>query len=715
MNRTLPLAAFCLIAAMANAHAPLMYPETRRSDQVDVYHGVSVADPYRWLEDDNSAETKAWVKAQNAVTDRYLERMPQRAPVKKLYTELFNFEKFGIPFKEGGRYIFTRNDGLQQQAVVYTMKSLAEKPSVALDPNLLSKDGTVALTGMQLSRNGRYLAYGTAGAGSDWQQWQVRDLATGKDLPDLVKWVKFSSASWTRDGKGFFYSRYDAPKEGEKLTGVNFYQKLYYHRLGEDQSKDVLVLENRNEKEWGFSASVSDDGNHLLVTVWKGSGRKNGLMHIPLPNGAYKGNAATPVTLAFDAEYAVLGNVKNLLYVRTDKDAPKGRIISIDLMDSAPARWKTMVPAGPHAMTSASLVGGKLIAEYLQDAASAVTVYDLQGRKVRDIALPGIGTAAGFGGKFNDAETFFSFTSLTTPTEIWRYDVATGKAELFRRPKTAIDPDEYVVKREFVTSKDGTRVPVFIGHRKDLKIDGSTPALLYGYGGFNVPMTPGFSATFATWMRMGGVYALGVLRGGGEYGADWHDAGTKLRKQNVFDDFIAQAEWLIANKYTSPKKLVINGGSNGGLLVGAVLNQRPELFGAAIPQVGVMDMLRYHKFTIGWAWASDYGTAEKPDEFQALYAYSPLHTVRRDKPYPPVLVTTADHDDRVVPAHSFKYTAEMQAAATEFAKSGRATGPVLARIEISAGHGAGKPTSKIIEERSDMLAFAAHAVGLEVR
>jgi prolyl oligopeptidase len=717
MKPTKPFAALCLIATMAQAQspAPFVYPESRKTEQTDTYHGVTVADPYRWLEDDNSAETKAWVKAQNAVTDKYLEAMPQRAPVKKLYTELFNFEKFGIPTKEGGRYLFTRNDGLQQQAVVYTMKSLTEKPAVAIDPNLLSKDGTVALTGMQLSRDGRYLAYGTAGAGSDWQQWQVRDLTTGKDLPDLVKWVKFSSAAWTRDGKGFFYSRYDAPKEGEKLTGVNYFQKLYYHRIGEDQSKDVLVLENKNEKEWGFSAGVSEDGNHLLVSIWKGSGRKNGVMHIPLPNGAFKGNAATPVTLTFDSEYAVLGNVKNLLYVRTDKDAPKGRIITIDLMKSAPEHWKTVVSAGQHAMTSASLVGGKIIAEYLQDAASAVTIYDLKGRRVRDIALPGIGTAAGFGGRLKSAETFFSYTSLTTPTEIWRYDVSTGKAVLFKRPKTAMNPDDYIVKREFVVSRDGTKVPVFIGHRKDLKVDGSAPALLYGYGGFNVPMTPGFSATFATWMRMGGVYALAVLRGGGEYGGDWHDAGTKLRKQNVFDDFIAQGEWLIANQYTSPKRLVINGGSNGGLLVGAVLNQRPELFGAAIPQVGVMDMLRYHKFTIGWAWATDYGTADKADEFKALHAYSPLHTVKRDKAYPPVLITTADHDDRVVPAHSFKYTAEMQAAATEFSKSGNVTGPVLARIEVSAGHGAGKPTSKIIEERSDMLAFAANAVGLVVK
>lgn len=714
MNRKSVLVAAAASLALS-AQGQMTYPETRKSDQTDVYHGVTVADPYRWLEDDNSAETKAWVKAQNAITDKYLAAMPQREPAKKLYTELYNFEKFGIPFKEGGRYFYTRNDGLQQHAVVYSAKTLTDAPQVVLDPNGFSKDGTIAMTGMAVTRDGKLLAYGTSGGGSDWQEWQIRDLNTGKDLADKIKWVKFSTAVWTADGKGFFYSRYDAPKEGEKLTGSNVYQKLYYHRVGEDQAKDVLVLENKIEKEWGFGASVSDDGQHLIIFVWKGSGRKNGLMHLPLPKGSFNGGTPAPVTLTFDSEYAPLGIEKGKLYVRTDKDAPKGRVIAIDTKNPAPEKWLTVVPTAKHAMTGANLVGGKIIAEYLQDAASAVDVYSLDGKKVRDVALPGIGTATGFGGKFKSNETFFSFTSLTTPTEIWRYDVATGKGELFKRPKTAMNPDEYTVKREFVTSKDGTKVPVFIGHKKGLKLDGNNPTLLYGYGGFNVPMTPGYSATFATWMRMGGVYAMAVLRGGGEYGGEWHDAGTKLKKQNVFDDFIAQAEWLIANKYTSPKKLAINGGSNGGLLVGAVLNQRPELFGAAIPQVGVMDMLRYHKFTIGWAWASDYGTADKAEEFKALYAYSPLHTVKRDKAYPPVLVTTADHDDRVVPAHSFKYTAEMQAAAMDFSKGGASTGPVLARIETKAGHGAGKPTSMIIAERSDILAFAANALGLELK
>lgn len=689
---------------MASAQS-LSYPATRKVDQVDNYHGTPVADPYRWLEDDNSPETKAWVQAQNAVTDQFLAAMPQRLPVRDLYTKLYNFEKFGTPSKEGGRYFWTRNDGLQQQAVLYTAKSLKDTPRVALDPNQLSKDGTVALSGLAVSKNGRLLAYGIAGAGSDWQTWKVRDLQTGQDLPDRIEWVKFSGATWTPDGKGFFYARYDAPKPGEALTGANYFQKLYYHRLGTPQSEDVLVAENKAEKQWGFGAQVSDDDRHLLINIWSGAGRKNGLMVLPLgPGGSFQPGQPQVITTAFDAEYSPVLALGDRLVLKTDKDAPRGRLVALSLKNPQ-APWTTLVPEAKEALVGASAVGGQLLLSYLADASTLVRVHDAQGRHLRDLALPGVGTASGFGGHWKDKETFFSYTSLIAPGEIYRLDLASGKASLFKRPQTAFNPEEFETRREFVTSKDGTRFPIFIAHKKGLKLDGSHPTLLYGYGGFNVSMTPGYGVTAATWMKMGGVYVLASLRGGGEYGAAWHEAGTKLKKQNVFDDFIAAGEWLVAQKYTQPAKLAINGGSNGGLLVGAVVNQRPELFGAAVPQVGVMDMLRFHKFTIGWAWVPDYGSADKPEEFQALIKYSPLHTIQSGKRYPAILVTTGDHDDRVVPAHSFKYTATLQAADTGPA-------PKLIRIETQAGHGAGKPTSKIIEERADMLAFIANTFGM---
>lgn len=709
------------LLSMSSIAQNISAPQTRKSDHLDTYHGTSIADPYRWLEDDNSEETKAWVKTQNAVTDKYLAALPQREPVKKLFKAFFNYEKFGTPFKEGGRYFYTRNDGLQQQAVLYMVKSLNDSPQVALDPNTLSIDGTVATTGTVVSRDGKYLAYGVASGGSDWQEWKVRDLTTGKDLPDLIKWVKFSKAEWTPDGLGFFYSRYDAPRDGETLTGSNYYQKLYYHRLGADQSADALVYENKQQKEWGFGAIVTDDGTRLLINVWKGSGRKNGLLWLPLKNRGYAASPgdAIPITLEFDAEYSAVGSSGNTLWVKTDLDAAKGRIIAIDL--SAPQRknWKTLIAAREETLTGASAVGEHLFVQYLKDAATEVREHASDGKLLRVVSLPGIGTASGFGGRIDAQELFYSYQSLTTPAEIYRYDVKSGKSTLFKKPKTAFNATEFETHQAFVTSKDGTRLPIFIAHKKGIKLDGSNPTILYGYGGFNVNETPTYRVTAAVWMQMGGVYVTTCLRGGGEYGAAWHDAGTKLNKQNVFDDFIASAEWLIANKYTSPARLAINGGSNGGLLVGAVLNQRPELFAAAVPQVGVMDMLRFHKFTIGWAWVSDYGSSDDANEFKALRAYSPLHNVQRGKTYPPTLIMTADHDDRVVPAHSFKYAAEMQDAANSIRQpvapgSGTASGPILARIETQAGHGAGTPTSKIIDERGDLLAFLANALKLQV-
>jgi prolyl oligopeptidase len=701
-------AALALLFANAVHAQDTPYPVTRTAVQTDTYHGVSVPDPYRWLEDDNSAETKAWVTAQNEVSERFLSAMPQRLPTRKLYTELYNFEKYGIPFQESGRYFWTRNDGLQQQSVLYTAAKLTGAPTVALDPNTLSKDGTVALAGYSPSRDGKLLAYGIAAAGSDWQTWKVRDLNTGKDLADELKWVKFSSAAWTVDGKGFFYSRYDAPKEGQALTGANYFQKLYYHRLGTEQSADALVAENPNDKEWGFGTTVSDDGQFLLISVWKSAGSKNGLMVLPLAKGGFAGGKPQPITLDFDAQYSPVAVANGQLFVKTDKGAPRGRLIAIDLKNPAPASWKTLVPEGPDAMTGASGVAGRFVLSYLHDAATLVSIHAANGKKLQDLTLPGVGTASGFGGRWQSRETFFSYTSLTTPTEIHRLDLSTGKTSLFKRPTTAFDPNQFETRREFVTSKDGTRFPIFIAQRKGLVANGSNPTLLYGYGGFDVPITPAFGVTAATWLKMGGVYVIASIRGGGEYGSAWHEAGTKLRKQNVFDDFIAAGEWLVKNKVASPATLAINGGSNGGLLVGAVTNQRPDLFAAAVPQVGVMDMLRYHRFTIGWAWATDYGTSDKEDEFKALLAYSPLHNIKSGANYPAVLITTGDHDDRVVPAHSFKYAATLQSASTGAA-------PKLIRIETNAGHGAGKPTSKIIEERSDALAFIAHTMKLEVK
>ncbi|MGM9484621.1 prolyl oligopeptidase family serine peptidase [Roseateles sp. NT4] len=707
----LTLSAITLAAVLAtSAQAQgLSYPNTRKVDQVDAYHDTAVADPYRWLEDDNAADTKAWVVQQNEVTDKFLAAMPQRLPARRIYTELYNFERFGIPFHEGDRYFWTRNDGLQQQNVIYTAKSLSDTPAVALDPNAMSKDGTVALSGLAPSRDGKLLAYGIAGAGSDWQTWKVRDLATGQDLADTIEWVKFSSASWTADGKGFFYARYDAPKEGEKLKGANYFQKLYYHRLGTPQSEDVLVAENREDKEWGFGTEVSDDGQLLLISVWKSAGSKNGLMVLPLPKGAFGGGKPQPITLDFDAQYSPVAAVGGKLIVKTDKGAPRGKLVAIDLKNPAAANWKTLVAEGPDAMTGASAVGGRFLLSYLHDAATLVRVHGADGKQLSEVKLPGVGTASGFGGRWSDKETFFSYTSLTTPAEIHRYDVKSGKVSLFKKPKTAFNADEFETRREFVTSKDGTRFPIFIAAKKGLKLDGTNPTLLYGYGGFDISITPGYGVTAATWMKMGGVYVIASIRGGGEYGSAWHEAGTKLKKQNVFDDFIAAGEWLVKNKVASPATLAINGGSNGGLLVGAVTNQRPDLFAAAVPQVGVMDMLRYQNFTIGWAWATDYGTSnDSPEMFKALYAYSPVHTIKSGAKYPAVLITTGDHDDRVVPAHSFKYAATLQAADTGPA-------PKLIRIETNAGHGAGKPTSKIIEERSDILAFIANTMKLEVK
>ncbi len=683
---------------------PLTYPVVKKVDQTDNYHGTNIADPYRWLEDANSADTHAWVEAENKVTQAYLSTIPQRDAIRNRLTQLWNFERYSVPFREGGRYFYSRNDGLQNQAVLYTMKSLNEQPRMLLDPNSLAADGTVALAGIAVSPNGKLLAYGTAASGSDWNEWKVRDIDTGKDLSDHIKWVKFSQTAWTHDGKGFFYSRYDEPKEATKLADVNYFQKLYYHRIGTDQSADTLVYDRPDQKEWGFGGNTTDDGRYLLITATKGTAHKYRIFYKDLdkPNAKVE-----PLIDNFDAAYEFIDNIGPVFYFVTDRNAPRQRIVAIDTRKPAEANWTQIVPEGQDTLVSAKMLNNQLVVEYLKDARSVVKVMDLKGKQLHEITLPGIGSAAGFGGKRGDTETFFSFTGFTTPTTIYRVDMKTGKSTIFRQPKVAFNPDDFDTRQVFYTSRDGTRVPMFIVSKKGLKMDGSNPTYLYGYGGFNISLTPAFSPANLAWMEMGGVYAVPNLRGGGEYGEAWHMAGTKLQKQNVFDDFIGAAEWLISNKVTSPQKLAIGGGSNGGLLVGATMTQRPELFRAAIPQVGVMDMLRFHKFTIGWAWTSDYGSSDNADEFKALVKYSPLHNIKAGTCYPATMVTTADHDDRVVPAHSFKFASTLQAAQGSSA-------PVIIRIDTKAGHGAGKPTTKQIEEVADRWGFLVKNLGMSL-
>jgi prolyl oligopeptidase len=682
----------------AKAPVGLAYPASPKGDVVDDYHGTKVADPYRWLENPDAAESRVWIDAQNQLTYGYLEKLPSREPLKRRLTELWDFERYGVPSREGSRYVYSRNDGLQSQSVLYVADTLEAEPRVLIDPNTLSKDGTVALSGTVFSTDGNLMAYGLASAGSDWMEWRVRDVRTGKDLPDHIRWVKFNAPTWTKDGKGFFYSRYAEPQPGAALTGANYFPKVYFHKLGTPQSEDTLVYERPDQKEWGFSSAVTEDGRYLILRVSRGTERKNLLFYKDLKDPKAK---VVELLREFDATYAFIGNEGPRFYLRTDLDAPLGRVVAIDVRKPERGQWKELIPEAPETLVSASLVGDRFFLVRMKDASSQVRVHALDGKPLGEVALPGLGSVYGFSGLRTDTETFYAFTSFTTPSTIFRYDVKTGQSAVFRAPKVKFDPSQYETKQVFYTSKDGTRVPLFLSYKKGLKLDGTNPTYLYGYGGFNAALSPTFSVANLVWMEQGGVYAQASLRGGGEYGREWHMAGTKLRKQNVFDDFIAAGEWLVANGYTSPAKLAIGGRSNGGLLVGAAVTQRPDLFGVALPGVGVLDMLRFHKFTIGWAWKSDYGSSEDPEEFKALYAYSPLHNLKPGTRYPAMLVTTADHDDRVVPAHSFKFAAAAQAA-----QAGEA--PVLIRIETRAGHGAGKPTGKVIEEYADMWAFTLH-------
>jgi len=693
----LTMGSFWLTNGMSDDRPPLKYPATPRVEQIDTHHGDRVADPYRWLEADvrENPQVAQWVADENKVTFAYLQSIPQRERIRKRLTELWNYPKYGTPFQRGGRYYFMKNDGLQNQSVLYTHDALDAPPRVLLDPNTWSKDGTVALAGMSFSDDGKYMAYGVQTAGSDWRTWHVMEVATRRVLEDKLEWVKFSSPAWTHDSRGFFYGRFAAPRDGTAFQELNLNQSVYYHRIGKPQDQDDLVYKRPDHPDWGFGLDVTEDGRYLILTVWKGTDDKYRVLYrdLTVPEGK-------PVDLVddFQNEYTFVGNQGSLLYFKTDRGAPRKQIVAIDLDHPQRDPWRVVVAQRAEAMTSADLVGNRFVLKYLKDATTQVRIHERDGRFVREVKFPGIGTASGFGGRQRDQETFYSFSSFATPPSIYRYDMVTGASRLLRRADVKFDPEAYEVRQVFYESADGTRVPMFVAHKKGLDRNGARPTLLYGYGGFNIPLTPSFSVSRLQWMEMGGVFAMACLRGGGEYGEEWHRSGTKLNKQNVFDDFIAAAEWLVEQRYTNHRQLAIQGGSNGGLLVGAVMTQRPELFGACLPAVGVMDMLRFHKFTAGRFWVDDYGSAENSEEYRALRAYSPYHNLKPGTRYPATLVTTADTDDRVVPGHSFKFAARLQEC-----QAGPA--PTLIRIETRAGHGAGKPTAKRIEEISDQWAF----------
>lgn len=683
----------------------LTYPDSPTVEKSDDYFGVNVPDPYQWLEAGvrNSDDVKAWVEAQNKVTFGYLEKLPHRSEIEQRLTKLWDYEKFGTPFKAGGRYYFSKNDGLQNQSVVYQMDKLGDEPTVLIDPNKWADDGTVALSGLEISTDGRYAAYGVQDSGSDWNTWHVMEIATQKKLDDKLEWIKFGGIDWSPDNKGFFYSRYDAPKKEEAFEELNTNQKVYYHKLGTSQSEDQLIHQDSANPEWGFSPVVTEDGKYLVVTTWKGTDDRYRILYKPLAD-----ESKLQVLIDnFDNEFSFFGNEGSVFYFKSDFKSPKKCVLAIDVTKPERENWKIIIPQANEAMSGVSMVGDYIVANYLKDAKTQIKLYDLAGKFVREVEFPGIGTASGFGGRRDHTETFYSFSSFNRPTSVYRYDMKSGDSELIRQAKVDFDPEDFEVKQIFYNSKDGTRVPMFIAHKKGLKLDGKNPTLLYGYGGFNISLTPGFSISRLQWMEMGGVYAVANLRGGGEYGKDWHKAGTKTSKQNVFDDFIAAAEWLIDNKYTSKKNIGIQGRSNGGLLVGACMTQRPDLFGACLPAVGVMDMLKFQNWTAGRFWVDDYGSSKNSkEEFEALLGYSPYHNIEDGTSYPPTMVSTADTDDRVVPRHSFKFAARLQQAQA-------GTNPTLIRIESKAGHGAGKPTAKVIEEVADEWAFLAKHLELD--
>jgi len=678
----------------------LQYPDSERGAHVDSYHGTEVPDPYRWLEDLDSEQTARWVAAQNGLSEPYLEGIPKREGFKKRLTELWSYERYGLPFKEGGRYFFTRNDGLQDQDVLFVTDSLEGEPRVLIDPNSFSEDATVSLAAYEVSPNGKHIAFGTSDGGSDWKTWKIREIETGKDLADELKYTKFTDVSWARDGSGFYYSRYPVGPDGEADGSASV--SVYLHRIGTGQDEDEFIYSLPAELAQNPYATVSEDGKYLVIPVSKGY-KANAIYYKLLDR---PGSEVEPLLDKWDALYEYLGNEGSLFYFETTNDAPRSRIVAIDIRKPDPANWREIIPETPEALVGTSYVGGIFVAHYLHDAHSLVKVLKTDGGLLGEVQLPGIGSAGGFSGHAGDPETFYSYTSYTSPPSIYRYDVTTGESTLFKKPEVPIDLEAFETEQAFFTSKDGTRVPMFITSRKGIERNGQNPTLLYGYGGFNIPLTPGYDTARMAWLEMGGILAIPNLRGGGEYGEEWHEAGTKLNKQNVFDDFIAAAEWLIENQYTSTPKLAIQGGSNGGLLVGAAMTQRPELFAAVHCAVGVLDMLRYHTASANARdWSSDYGLSENEAEFHAQYAYSPYHNIKDGESYPPTLVTTADHDDRVVPWHSFKFGAALQHAQGS-------SNPILVRVETRAGHGAGKPTWMRIEEIADQWAFFAKMLGM---
>ncbi len=695
-------------AGLAQDQQTCTIPKARTADQVDDYFGTRVADPYRWLENTDSPDTKAWVEQENCVTFAYLAQIPERARIRERLTQLWNYERFGLPGREGGRYVYTRNDGLQNQSVWYWQTSLAGEPRLLIDPNKLSTDGTVALTSSEVSHDGRYFGYGTAAAGSDWNELHVRSIADGRDLPDHLVWVKFSGLSWTHDNRGFFYSRYPEPA-GNVLQAVVKDQKLYYHRLGAEQSADRLVYERPDHPDWGIGGGVTEDGRYLIIGVSLGTDSRNRLYYLDLRDARRPQLTGSVVRLLddFDARYDFVGNDGPVFYFLTNLDAPRGRLIAIDTRRPARAEWQEIIPQSEQVLSGVTLVGGRFVADYLDNAHSRLALFAKNGKFLHEIELPALGTVGGVSGRADSPEMFYAFTSFLYPTTIFRYDVARGAGTVWKAPHLDFDASRYETQQVFYRSKDGTRVPMFLTYRKGTARDSSNPVYLTAYGGFDISILPSFSVVNAVWLEMGGVLAQPNLRGGGEYGEEWHQAGMHEHKQNVFDDFIAAAEYLIAEGWTRPSKLAVGGASNGGLLIGAVENQRPELFGATLPAVGVMDMLRFQKFTIGWAWVTEYGSSDSTSQVPYLYRYSPLQNIRPGTRYPPTLVTTADHDDRVVPGHSFKYAATLQAA-----QAGPA--PILIRIETRAGHGGGMPVSKQIELNADRWAFLVRNLGMTV-
>lgn len=669
----------------------MAYPETRTEDVTDNYFGTEVTDPYRWLEDDNSAETAAWVTAQNAVTQDYLSQIPYRDKVRERLTRLWDYPKYGVPIKVGEFYFFFENNGLQNQSVLYRSTGLDCYPDIFLNPNNLSEDGTVALGEISFSKDDKYMAYTVSESGSDWVEIYVMETATGRTLPDVVKWVKFSGAEWSKDG--FYYSAYDEPTPEEMLSGQNRFQKIYYHKLGTDQSEDKLVYEDKEHPLRYVSAEVSEDDRQLFVFATEGtSGNEVLYKDLTKPSSSF-------VTLfkGFGNDYALVRGKDNKAIFYTNESAPNYRLLEVNFSGHTPETTE-LVPAGENLMNGAAVAGGRLFVSYLEKAQSAIREFGLDGSLVRIVELPGIGTAGIAAAKEEEKETFIVFNGFTSPADIYKYDIASGVSELYKRPEVAFDPELFTTEQVAFPSKDGTMVTMFVVHRKDMERNGRNPLYLYGYGGFNISLTPSFSPTNILLLEQGGIYVMVNLRGGGEYGEEWHKGGMLANKQNVFDDFISAAEYLIAEGYTSKEKLAIAGGSNGGLLVGACMTQRPDLFAVALPAVGVLDMLRYHKFTVGWGWAVEYGSSENEEQFDYIYKYSPLHSIKKRTCYPATLITTGDHDDRVVPAHSFKFAAALQAAQG-------CGNPALIRIETNAGHGAGKPTSKRIDEAADIMSF----------